>query len=159
MAETVDPTLLRELFLQRLPSNVRMVLTPSAGALSLADRIVEASPTPTISATDTHMHSQLTAQVTDVWISSQAKCPARSTIFPNETPIFPALADVDTVHLLLQKMVTATLLVPPHVQRQRQEMSTTLPEVGKRLGQSLSATSAAGHTYCFLQTITPAAAS
>ena len=72
MAETVDSTLLHELFLQRLPSNVRMVLTPSAGALSLdqlaqlADRIVEASPTPTISATDTHKHSQLTAQVTEL---------------------------------------------------------------------------------------------
>ena len=85
MAETVDPTLLRELFLQRLPSNVRMVLTPSAGALSLdqlaqlADRIVEASPTPTIAATDTHLHSQLTAQVTELTkrldqLTSQMSC-------------------------------------------------------------------------------------
>ena len=61
MATTMDTTLLRELFLQHLPSNVWMVLTPSAAALSLkqlaqlADRIVEASPTPaTISAADTH---------------------------------------------------------------------------------------------------------
>ena len=71
MAATMDTTLLRELFLQRLPSNVRMVLTPSAAALSLeqlaqlADRIVEASPTPaTISAADTH--SQLTTQVMEL---------------------------------------------------------------------------------------------
>ena len=59
MAGTVDPTLLRELFLQRLPTNVCMVITPSAGALNLdqiaqlADHIVEASPTPTIAATNT----------------------------------------------------------------------------------------------------------
>ena len=75
MVETVDATLLRELFLQRLPSNVRMVLTPSAADLSLnqiaqlADRIVEASPTPTISATVAHTantHSQLTVQVMEL---------------------------------------------------------------------------------------------
>ena len=70
MAGTVDPTLLRELFLQRLPSNVRMVITPSAGALNLdqlaqlADRIVEASPTPTIAATNTT--AQLTDQVSEL---------------------------------------------------------------------------------------------
>ena len=70
MAGMVDPTLLRELFLQRLPTNVRMVLTPSAGALNLdqltqlADRIVEASPTPTISATNTT--TQLTDQVSEL---------------------------------------------------------------------------------------------
>jgi len=56
MAPRVDATLLHELFLQRLPSSVQMVLTPSAGALDLdqlaqlADRILEASP-PTIAAT------------------------------------------------------------------------------------------------------------
>ena len=49
MAGTVDATLLREIFLQCLLSNVHMVITPSAGALNmdqlaqLADRIVEAS--------------------------------------------------------------------------------------------------------------------
>ena len=70
MAGTVDPTLLRELFLQRLPTNVRMVITPSAGALSLdqlaqlADRIVEASPTPTIATTNTT--AQLTDQVSEL---------------------------------------------------------------------------------------------
>ena len=71
MATTMDATLLRELFLQWLPPNVWMVLTPSAAALSLeqlaqlADRIVEASPTPaTISAVDTH--SQLTTQVMEL---------------------------------------------------------------------------------------------
>ena len=58
-ANTMDATFLRELFLQRLPPNVRMVLTPSAGDLNLeqlaqlADRIMEASPTPTIAATNT----------------------------------------------------------------------------------------------------------
>ena len=72
MAETVDTILRCELFLQRLLSNVQMVLTPSAAALSLnqlaqlADRIVEASPTLTILAIDTHMHSQLTVQVTEL---------------------------------------------------------------------------------------------
>ena len=56
MAATMNDTLLRELFLQRLPPNVSMVLTPSASALTLnqladlADRIVEASPTTTVAA-------------------------------------------------------------------------------------------------------------
>ena len=35
MAPTLDATLLRELFLQCLPANVRMVMTPSAEALDL----------------------------------------------------------------------------------------------------------------------------
>ena len=68
MAAMMDTTLLRELFLQRLPSNVRMVLTPSAAALSLeqlaqlADRIVEASPTSaTISAADHTGHGAIQA--------------------------------------------------------------------------------------------------
>ena len=70
MAMTMDTTLMRELFLQRLPPNVRMVITASAEALSLdqimqlANRIVEASPAPTIAATDTN--KQLTAQGTDL---------------------------------------------------------------------------------------------
>ena len=69
-ATSMDATFLRELFLQRLPANVRMVLTPSAGDLNLeqlaqlADRIVEVSPTPTIAATDTT--TQWTAQVTEL---------------------------------------------------------------------------------------------
>ena len=72
MAPRMDATLLRELFLQHLPSNVRMVLTPSAGALdldqlALADRILEASP-PAISATtadnpNTITTTQLAAKV------------------------------------------------------------------------------------------------
>ena len=70
MARMVDATLLRELFLQCLPTNVRMVITPSAGALNidelaqLADRIMEASPTPTIAATNTT--AQLTDQVSEL---------------------------------------------------------------------------------------------
>jgi len=70
MTVILDTTLLQELFLQQLPPNVRMVLTPSATDLNieqlaqLADRIFEASPTPTIAATDTH--AQLTAQVSDL---------------------------------------------------------------------------------------------
>ena len=70
MAGMVDPTLLRELFLQRRPTNVRMIITPSAGTLSLdqlaqlADRIVEASPTPTIATTNTT--AQLTDQVSEL---------------------------------------------------------------------------------------------
>ena len=35
MATTMDATLLKELFIQRLPVSVRMVLTPSAEALNL----------------------------------------------------------------------------------------------------------------------------
>lgn len=58
---------------------MRMVITPPAAALNLeqlgqlADRIMEASPTPTIAATNTH--TQLTTQVTELTqrlISSQA---------------------------------------------------------------------------------------
>lgn len=55
-ASTIDASLLRELFLQRLPSNVRMVLA-SAGDIGLAkiaelaDKIMEvAAPSPNISA-------------------------------------------------------------------------------------------------------------
>ena len=78
MAPRMDAALLRELFLQRLPANVRMVLTPSAGGLSidqlaqLADQILEASP-PSISATSTQQKfktdpttTQLAAQVTQL---------------------------------------------------------------------------------------------
>ena len=71
MATTMDATLLRELFLQCLPVNIRMVLTSSAEALNLdqlaqlADRIVETSPTPTIAAT-TDTTSQLATQVADI---------------------------------------------------------------------------------------------
>ena len=39
----MDATLLKELFLQRLPSSVRIVLTPSARVF-IADCILEASP-------------------------------------------------------------------------------------------------------------------
>lgn len=58
-ATTIDESLLRELFLQRLPSNVRMVLA-SAGDIGLAkiaelaDKIMEVStPSPNISAAHT----------------------------------------------------------------------------------------------------------
>ena len=67
---TMDATFMRELFLQRLPANVRMVITPSAGDLNLeqlaqlADRIMEASPTPIIGAANTT--DQLTAQVMEL---------------------------------------------------------------------------------------------
>ena len=70
-ANSMDPTIMRELFLQRLPANVRMVLTPSAGELNLdqlaqlADRILEASPTTTVAATES-ITTQLTAQVNDL---------------------------------------------------------------------------------------------
>ena len=72
-ATTMDATFMRELFLQRLPPNVRMVLTPSAGDLNLdqlaqlADRIMEASPTPAIAATHTTpTTNQLTTQVEEL---------------------------------------------------------------------------------------------
>ena len=64
----MDESFMRELFLQRLPTNVRMVITPSAAALNLealaqlADRTVETSPTTTIAATNTP-DQLLTAQV------------------------------------------------------------------------------------------------
>ena len=72
-ATTMDATFMRELFLQRLPPNVRMVLTPSAGDLNLdqlaqlADRIMEASLTPAIAATHTTpTTNQLTMQVEEL---------------------------------------------------------------------------------------------
>jgi len=70
MAVTMVSTLLRELFLQRLPPNVRMVLTPSTSALTLnqladlANRIVEASPTTTVVAVQDDTTTQLATQVT-----------------------------------------------------------------------------------------------
>lgn len=70
MTVTMDAILMQELFLQRMTPNVRMVITPSAAALTLdqptqlADQIVEASPTSTIAATDTN--TQLTTQVTNL---------------------------------------------------------------------------------------------
>ena len=70
-ATTMDESFMRELFLQRLPNNVRMVITPSAAALNLealaqlADQIVETSPTTTIAATNTP-DQLLTAQVSEL---------------------------------------------------------------------------------------------
>ena len=72
-ANTMDAEIMQELFLQCLPANIRMVLTPLAGELNLdklaqlADHIVEASPMHTIAATEPDMTtSQLTAQVNDL---------------------------------------------------------------------------------------------
>ena len=69
MAPRMDAALLRELFLQRLPANVRMVLTPSAGDLSI-DQLAQLASPPSISATSTQQMVQvdpttiqLTAQV------------------------------------------------------------------------------------------------
>ena len=71
-ARSTDGTFLRELFLQRLPPNVRMVLasTPNTGNLEdlaqLADKIVEvAVPSPSISAISTtseieHLRKEVT---------------------------------------------------------------------------------------------------
>ena len=70
-ATTMDESFMREQFLQLLPTNVRMVITPSAAALNLealaqlADRIVETSPTTTIAATNTP-DQLLTAQVSEL---------------------------------------------------------------------------------------------
>ena len=64
-ASMIDSTFLRELFLQHLPSNVRMVLASTADTVSienlaeLADKIVEVA-TPTVSTIQT---SQLTSEV------------------------------------------------------------------------------------------------
>ena len=78
MAPRMDAVLLRELFLQRLPANVHIVLTPSTGDLSidqlaqLVDRILEAS-VPSISPNSTQQMTQadptttqLAAQVTQL---------------------------------------------------------------------------------------------
>ena len=73
-AATMDTTFLRELFLQRLPANVHMVLIPSAGDLNLeqlaqlADWIMETSPTLTIATnqTSTDTTTQLTTQVNEL---------------------------------------------------------------------------------------------
>ena len=73
-AATMDATFLRQLFLQRLLANVRMVLTPSAGDLNLeqlaqlADQIMEVSPTLTIATTKTTTDNstQITAQVQEL---------------------------------------------------------------------------------------------
>jgi len=68
----MDTTLMQELFLQCLPSNVRMVLIPSAGELNLnqlaqlTDCIMEAYPPTSIAAIDTTNYSLLTAQVTNL---------------------------------------------------------------------------------------------
>ena len=65
-ASTTDSTFLRELFLQRLPANVRMVLTSTAEAISsdqlatLADRIMEAVASPSVSSVET---SQLSVEL------------------------------------------------------------------------------------------------
>ena len=64
-AASVDPSLLKELFLQRLPLNVRMVLASTKepekleDLASLADRVVEVA-TPTVSSIQT---SQLSSEV------------------------------------------------------------------------------------------------
>ena len=58
-ASTTDSTFLRELFLQRLPANVRMVLASTAEPASLeqlatlADKIMEAVASPSISSVET----------------------------------------------------------------------------------------------------------
>ena len=69
----MDTTLRRVLFLQRLHSSVRMVLTPSAGDLNLdqlaqlADLITETSSTPMIAASHTTpTTNQLTRQVEEL---------------------------------------------------------------------------------------------
>lgn len=64
-ADTADPSFLRELFLQRLPSNVRMVLASAKetedleSLAALADRVAEVS-SPSVSAIET---TQLSAEV------------------------------------------------------------------------------------------------
>ena len=66
----MDATFLRQLFLQRLPANIRMVLTPSAGDLNLkqlaqlADQIMEASPTLTIATTETTTNNSTQLPIT-----------------------------------------------------------------------------------------------
>ena len=64
-ADIADPSFLRELFLQRLPSNVRMVLASAKetedleSLAALADRVAEVS-SPSVSAIET---TQLSAEV------------------------------------------------------------------------------------------------
>ena len=72
-ANTMDSEIMRELFLQHLPTHIRLLLTPSAGEINLdklaqlADCIVEASSMRTIAATEADTTtSQLTAQVNEL---------------------------------------------------------------------------------------------
>ena len=76
-ASTTDGSFLRQLFLQRLPSNVRMVLASTADTTSidelanLADKIMEvATPAPSISAVSQSQFSsemeQLRSQISDL---------------------------------------------------------------------------------------------
>ena len=104
-ATTMDPTFMRELFLQPLPSNVRMVLTPSAEDLNLnqltqlADRIMEASPNPVNAATHTTpTTSQLTTRVEELMrrldeLSTQMSKAA--TPLPDDAPDLKVQRDDD----------------------------------------------------------------
>lgn len=68
-ASTIDSTFLREVFLQRLPSNVRMILASTPDTVSLenlaelADKIMEiAPPTPRVGAVQTGKPPQCTSE-------------------------------------------------------------------------------------------------
>lgn len=67
-ASVADSTFLRELFLQRLPSNVRMVLAATSPTTTLdeiaelADKIVEVAA-PTISSTTAHPFPELLTEI------------------------------------------------------------------------------------------------
>ena len=69
-ATTIDNTFLRELFLQRLPSSVKMVLASTPNTVSLenlaeiADKIMEvAPPTPTVGAVQLEQAPQFTSEL------------------------------------------------------------------------------------------------
>ena len=138
MAETVDSTLLRELFLQRLPTNVRMVIIPSAGALNLdqlaqlADRIVEASLTLTIAGTNT------TAQFTDQVLELTRRLEHLSTqmskaVSSFRQPDHGALDHDDVDHTRLSQMTTSagitedSEMIPRNVSHPARSQKTLRP--------------------------------
>ena len=153
MATTMDATLLRELFLQRLPFIVRMVLTPSAEALNLdqlaqlANRIVQTSLTPTIAAT-TDTTSQLAAQVADL---TKRLDQLTSQMSKTISSLFRLLCSCRPTPRQRRKSTSEDSddgLCRYHRKfgGQCKEMYTSVPEGGKLLGQTLSATSVTGHS-------------
>lgn len=93
-----DPSLLKELFLQRLPANVRMVLAPTANisidALAqLADRVVEVA-SPTISTVASNSQKSETQNITSG--------------IPQSTPIHDMREQINHLSVQMNALVAAT---------------------------------------------------
>ena len=155
-AGITDSTFLRELFLQRLPSNVRMVLASTSTTATLeelaelADKVVEVS-TPTVSATTAPAFPRTTRR--NRTTSHRGK----------QTPDLPAHthSPVTRTFQLKKSSIQSCdaggehMLVPPKVWRQCQEVLPPLYlQPVKRSGQPLVATNASGRYTCRLLHIT-----